>query len=257
MAFRTLALCLACSVVAGCTFDTDDDYAVVPSWAINGLVPTDEECAAFGVDHVEFRLTRPKTTRVLTASCSEAIEYDDGTDTVQLGGFVTSAHFEFGRTYEYEISLVDKNGKVVHGARAAGSFQVYASDAVPWLLHPVEIFEPQGDVASYSGAWSVGASLEEGCAELGIEKVGLFATSDFDLDLEREVQLGELVPCTDGLITSGGPALAFGRYLVRYVAFDARNAVVDETDYIVVEVDQPGDVALDRVLFDGVIETDD
>jgi hypothetical protein len=100
-------------------------------------------------------------------------------------------------------------------------------------------------------------SLEEGCAALGIDKVGLFVTSDYDLDLAHEVQLGELAPCTQGSIVSDGPALAFGRYLVRYVAFDARSAVVDESDYIVAEVDRAGELAFDRVRFDGVIETDD
>jgi hypothetical protein len=253
MFFRAFAPCLACVAVLGCS--EASDYSVVPSWAINGLAPSDDDCAAFGVDHVEFRLTRPKVARVLTAQCSESIQYDDGQQMFELGGFVTGGHFEFGRTYSYELSLVDKNGRPVHGATQSGNFQVYADDSTPWLLEPLEIFEPQGDVASWSGAWTVeGASLEQGCQNLGIDHVTLFITTDFDLDLTHEIPLGPDTPCAQGSVKSDMPELTYGRYLVRYVAFDARNAVVDQSDYIVADVDRPGELAFDTVRFDGVIE---
>jgi hypothetical protein len=253
MVVRTPALIISSTALVACTFDGDRDFAVVPSWAINGLAPTAEECAAYGVDHVELRITRPKTSRVIEADCGDAVEYDDGTMRFTLGGFVTTRHFEYGRAYEYELSLVDAAGKVVHGAQAVGSFEVTADDSVPWLLDPVEIFEPAGDVASYSAAWTVGDSLADGCRALGIARVALDLTTDYDVDLAHVVELAS-APCEAGQIVSPGAELAVGSYVLRYVALDARDAVVDESPFIGVEVREPGEVKLDVVRFDGEIE---
>jgi hypothetical protein len=258
---------IACSALVGCAFDSDSDFAVVPTWAINGVAPTAEECKAFGVDHVEFRLTKPKSSRVIKAQCDEAVELDDGDYSYTLGGFVTTEHFEFGKSYHYELALVDAagnpvvalvdgDGKPVGEARTTGTFEVYASDYTPWLLAPAEVFLPSGDLASFSGAWTVGPTLAEGCAALGITRVALELTTNHDQDLTHLRELA-IAPCEAGSFASDGPVLAYGDYLVRYVALDARDAVVDESDFFAAVVDQAGELKFDVVRFDGVLSSSD
>src|SRR5687768_17181314 len=111
MHVRTLALgILTGAALSSCVLDSGSDYAIAPSWLINGIAPTEEDCKAFGVERVELRITEPRSTRVVSADCADGLEFDDGDS---YGGFITTTAFEFGETYAYELRMVDRAGNVV------------------------------------------------------------------------------------------------------------------------------------------------
>lgn len=225
--------------------DLSGDYSVVPSWLINGIAPTKADCEAFGVERVRFRVEKKGADRVLEAECDEGILFEDGDS---YGGFITTQSFDFGRNYKYAVEMLDARDRVV--ASASGSFRAYWDDVLPLFLAPVEILEPAGDIASYSGSWTIAGGLAAGCEELGIDRVAIWVTSRTDFDFERAFLLDE-APCSQGEIV-GGPALTYGHYYFKYVALDANDDIVDESEVFSALVEEESEIVLDPVRFDGV-----
>ena len=241
------ALCLA----AGCGFEPGHDYAVTATWLINGLAPTPELCAAYGIANVRLTVSTPGADRVLEAPCTNLVGIWDEAygDYVDYGGFVTTEAFDYSVIYGYTLEMLDAGGKRLEGLWYKDNFQAYYSDPIPLVLAPLELLAPEGDEVSVSAAWSVaGADLEQGCSELGIETVALWVTSRTDLLFDDALEIAA-APCSDGAYASEGPVLALGHYLMKYVAFDPRGAVVEEGQAIEVLSDQPGDVLLSRARF--------
>src|SRR5688572_16196479 len=106
MAVRNLTLFCASLPLfaAACGFSDEGDYAVIPSWLINGVAPDEQQCAEFGADRVEFRVLNGRHQRVLEGYCEEAVEFEDGD---LYGGFITTNSFDYAQTYEYELRLLD------------------------------------------------------------------------------------------------------------------------------------------------------
>jgi hypothetical protein len=257
MVARSLALPLAASLCLGmltsCGLSTAHDYGVIVTWLINGVAPDVDQCKQFGISKVRFRLKQGHAPD-LFADCDEGVivpadAYGFDEDT-QLGGFLTTDSFDFGKKYDYEVAMLDDKGNVVGDDHYASDFTGYSDDALPLLLSPVEIFAPDGDYATYQGSWTVeGANLASGCKALGIERVALVVTSWTDSDFQAAQELTD-APCTDGKFspTSG---LAYGSYLAKEVAFGANDAIVDRSDPFTIAVDSQGVVTLDVEHFDG------
>jgi hypothetical protein len=236
-------------LLGSCSLDLAHDYGVIVPWLINGVAPSQEQCRAHGVERVRFTVITGDYAP-LEGACGEGIEFDDGTI---YGGFVTSDSFDFDERYEYVLEMIDGKGNVVDGLTVTDSFRVdyYGDDALPYLLNPLELFEPNGDVASFEGAWTAGDEVGAGCEALGISEVVLWVTSYTDPAFAHAVELAS-APCADGHIASDGAVLAAGDYLLMYEALAANGARVDESDAIEAIVEEPGLLTIDTVRFDGL-----
>jgi hypothetical protein len=246
MAVRTLSLAAASALLASCSLDFGHDYAVIVPWLINGVAPSEAQCREHGVARVRFSVLN-RDYVPLEGPCGQGIEFDDGE---QFGGFVTTDSFDFERRYEYELAMVDEQGRVVDGLRTTGNFRVYYDDYLPHLIDPIELFEPSGEVASVLASWTTGPDLAQGCADLGISDVALVVTTRTDPDFLQAIEL-DRAPCGSGQLTTAGAVLAEGHYFLQYRALTSSGALVDDSDVIEAIVDRPGELALDPVRFDG------
>jgi hypothetical protein len=247
---RRFSSFFAVSILLGsCSLDLAHDYAVIVPWLINGVAPSQEQCRDHGVERVRFTVTSGDFSP-LEGACGEGIEFDDGS---RYGGFVTTDSFDFDERYEYVIEMIDAKGKVVDGLTVTDWFRVdyYGDEALPYLLNPLELFEPSGDVASFEGEWTAGDEVGAGCQALGISEVVLWVTSFTDPTFANAIELAS-APCGDGHIASDGAVLAAGDYLLMYEALAASGARVDASDAIEAIVEEPGLLTIDTVRFDGL-----
>ena len=244
-----LALLMLGGVSAsGCDFDTG--YAVTVTWLINGTAPSQALCDDQGVERVRLTLLGPGSQRVIEASCSEQMTLDDG---YAYGAFNTTSSFDYGKVYEYRVEMIDHSGRRVPMAFYEDTFYIDYGDPEPWVLPPLELFSPQGTMAALTAAWGIEGrdANATDCDRLGATSVAIDVASSTDENFELfdEVARGD---CADGLIETGEGVLAEGEYLVRYVALDEDDNVIQEVylddEYYL--VDRPGTIDLTGVDFD-------
>jgi hypothetical protein len=234
-------------LLSACSVDIAHDYGVIVSWLINGAAPSQEQCREHGVERVRFDVSRGDY-RTLEGDCGEGVEFDDGTS---YGAFVTTESFDFDKNYTYAESMVDADGRVVDGLTTTGSFRVYWDDYLPYLVDPLELFDPDGDVASFEGAWTIGDDTAQGCADLQISEVVLLLTTRTDADFTSAIEVASAA-CASGRLASSGAVLAQGDYLMKYQARSEGGALVDESQATEAVVDQPGVLTVPTARFDGL-----
>lgn len=223
----TLLLLAFTLALGGCRFGIGNDYAVTVTWLINGTAPTPELCRAQGVDQIRFTVLGPGKERALYADCEEQVLLES--DGFYYGGFVSTRSFEYDVRYRYRVEMIDRQGKVVQNAGYVDSFEVSWGDELPWVLIPLELFSPEGTLAGLSGEWTLDRqkATAAACAELGATTIAIDVASSTDLDFVDSYEIAS-ADCAAGGVVSDGPVLAEGEYLVRYVALDEDDEVVDE-----------------------------
>jgi hypothetical protein len=246
---RTLLL-LAFALTLGAGCGVGSDYAVTVTWLINGTAPSRELCESQGVDRIRFTVLSPGKERSLYADCDSRVTL--AVDGLDYGGFVSTNSFSYGTSYRYRVDMVDANGGTVAGASYTDSFVVDYGDEEPWVLTPLELFSPFGDLAGVSGEWTIAgqkASLDA-CQKLGAVSVAIDFASSTDLDFVDAVPIVQ-ADCAEGLVFSDGAVLDEGEYNVRYVALDAGDKIVDEViaDQLYV-VDARGTLDIETIDFD-------
>jgi hypothetical protein len=242
---RILSLFALSTLLTACGLDIAHDYGVIVSWLINGVAPSQDQCREHGVESVRFAV-QSGDYAPLEGACGEGVDLYDGTS---YGAFVTTDSFDYGRSYDYEQSMIDAKGRVVDGLTITGSFQGgYWDDDFPLLLDPLELFDPNGNLASFTAAWTVGNDTAQGCANFGISDVTVVLTTITDTDFVNSVALAS-APCAAGQIASNGAVLAQGDYLMKLQARGSAGELVSEGDPIEALVDQAGEVTLDTVRF--------
>ena len=121
----------------------------------------------------------------------------------------------------------------------------------PWILSPLELFNPMGDLAGLTGEWTINGkkASPNDCDRLGATTVAIDVASSTDTKFDDFVEMVR-ADCADGVVISDREVLAEGEYLVRYVALDDSDEVVQEIDmdgaYI---VDQAGTLDVETVDF--------
>jgi hypothetical protein len=228
--------------MAACS-SSDDDYAVTASWLINGLAPDEALCATYEVESVRLTIEGKDGGRSLTADCTERVVLSDGFD---YGGFTTTQSFEFGKSYRYQIDMLDDAGNSVAGYE--GSFEAQADNLTPVELPPLELFWPHGDQATLFGRYSLEGDddLAQACESAEIERVEIWVASVTDVDLV-DAQPVLSSACSEGELGSDEPVLAIGDYQLLYVALDAEDRVVTQSESFPATVDGPVEVTLPDV----------
>lgn len=250
MRFRfPLALGLVGGLAAsGCNFE--NDYAVTVTWLINGTAPSQDLCDDEGVDRVRFTILSPGTRRVIEGNCSDWVTLDDGYD---YGGFDTTSSFDYGVRYTYRVEMLDRSGRALSGLSYSDYFLVDFGDAEPYVLAPLELFSPDGTLAALTAEWGIDGrdANASDCARLGATTVAIDVASSTDDDFEQSVEIAR-ADCATGFIDTGDAVLAEGEYLLRYVALDANDDVVQAVylDDEYYQVDQPGTLDITGVDFD-------
>jgi len=213
--------------LAGCRFGIGNDYAVTVTWLINGTAPSAELCRAQGVDRIRFTVHGPGKERALYADCEEQVLLES--DGYYYGGFVSTRSFEYDTRYRYSVEMLDRQGNVVQNSGYSDTFEVSWGDELPWVLIPLELFSPEGTLAGVKGQWTFDRNKADAaaCAELGATTIAIDVASATDLDFEDSYEIVR-ADCATGSVTSDGPVLAEGEYLVRYVALNEEDDVVDE-----------------------------
>jgi hypothetical protein len=223
----SLASCVlgAALGLAGCSFETGDDFRVTVTWLINGTAPSDALCRENGVDRVRLSVSGPGAERVVEADCDETIYWDGWS----YGGFETTRSFDYGVEYDYRVDMLDSSGRTLPDLGYNDSFKVYYGDEVPWVLAPLELFSPEGSLAAVSAAWTVDRTkpTSASCAELGAVTVAIDVASSTDENFDDAVEVAH-ADCSTGAIETVNGVLAEGEYLVRYVALDSDDDVVQE-----------------------------
>jgi len=194
-----------------------DDLSIEGSWTIEGMAPTSEACARYGIESVQLRLWG-----------DDAVDLPSLRLPCERGGFDTrpEAVLRLG-THSFAWRFLDERGDPV----ATGE-RVEADLGAPGLTHfvvePMDIddapdFDPLGDVASIGTSWRVnggGASVYS-CEHAGIDRVRTILYHRRDTARTNGVEIGE-APCGVGMFHSGPvPVLAEGTYAVSLVALTA------------------------------------
>jgi len=253
---KLLWLALALVLGAGCGLG--NDYAVTVTWLINGTAPDPDLCRAVGVDRIRFTVLGPGKERALYANCDDQVLLED--DGYYYGGFVSTRSFEYDVRYRYRVEMLDRQGNLVENASYTDSFIVSWGDYLPWVLAPLELFAPAGDLAGVSGEWAIRGRKPSAadCQQLGAVSVAIdFASStDENFDDAYEIVRGD---CAAGTLISDGAVLAGGEYYVRYVLLDKDDKVIDEQPIldqtsrgavlVVFAVDKRGTLRIDPVNF--------
>lgn len=235
--------------LTACGFDTGHDYPVTVTWLINGLAPTRAICEEQGIDRIRLTVRGPSKTRTLEGTCESTVTLlDEDNYEVPYGGFTTTESFNYDVTYRYEVAMLDRNGGVV--IEYPDSFQVFYGDEEPWVLQPLELFSPKGNVASVQGSWTIDGqpASAETCKALGATEVAVDVASYTDYDFVDPVEVA-FTSCSDGTIRTE-QVLARGSYWVRFTALDANSDEVSSV-YLedVVDVNQSGELRLGTVRF--------
>jgi hypothetical protein len=215
----------AALALSGCDFSIGDDYRVTVTWLINGTAPSAALCRENGVDRVRFTVLSPGSKREIEADCDESITWDDWS----YGGFDSTRSFDYGIRYNYRVDMLDSAGRVLPDVGYSDSFKVYYGDEVPWVLAPLELFSPGGTTAAISAGWTLDRkkATAAACAELGAVDVAIDVASSTDDNFDDPVEVAR-ASCATGRIETGAGVLSEGEYLVRYVALDADDDVVQE-----------------------------
>src|SRR3712207_3917462 len=105
-----LASSLAVASLAGCSSSPQGDYQVAVSWLLNGTTPSAEQCREQGVARARFEVwsDNGRKLQTLESNCASVLTLSDGND---YGGFLTTRAFEWDRSYQFELTLVDASGK--------------------------------------------------------------------------------------------------------------------------------------------------
>jgi hypothetical protein len=256
---RTLSLlAFALTLGAGCSFGVGSDYAVTVTWLINGTAPSSALCESQGVDRIRFTVLSPGNERSLYADCDSRVTL--AVDGLDYGGFVSTSSFSYGVSYRYRVDMVDANGRTVQveangtleDASYTDTFTVDYGDEEPWVLTPLELFSPSGDLAGISGEWTIDGqkATADGCQKLGAVSVAIDFASSTDLYFDDAVEIAN-TDCAAGIVFSDGAVLDEGEYNVRYVALNESNEVVGEViaDQLYV-VDAPGTLDIETIDFD-------
>jgi hypothetical protein len=249
-----LAFASSSLALAGCGSGTDD-YAVVVSYVVNGLAPTQEECAFQGIKSVRLTVESGATRKSVESACGESTVFlDDG---YEYGGFVTTEWFEFGALYRYQLDMIGVDGQVL--IPGSGTFAADYYDVTPAQLPTLDFFAPRtpgGEIATVTGSFTVGAGgdLAQSCAVAGINRVELWVYSVLDGTGEY-YDRALYAPCETGTLDSGTPLLNPGDYFISYVGLnyvsETNYTVVEESEAVPVTVLQAGNVALDPYVFGG------
>jgi hypothetical protein len=246
---RLLLLAFTLALGAGCRFGVGNDYDVTVLWLINGIAPTRSLCEAQGVDRIRLTVLSPGKQRSLYADCDEQVLLDDG---YYYGGFVTTASFEYDKTYRYSVEMLDKNGRPLPNLIDTQSFRVGYYDDQPWVLRPLELVAPEGNLAGLRGSWTIEGQKPnaQSCERLGAESVVIDFASSTDENFENYSEILS-ADCASGNVVSNGAVLGEGEYLVRYVALDAEGDIVQDVvaDSLYV-VDEPGTLNIETIDFD-------
>lgn len=245
---------LACALlVAALSFsfggcNSNDEYAVVVSWAVNGFAPTQAECDFHGIKSVRLTIPDGARKRTIEGECARSLVL--ASDGFQYGGFVSTEFFEYGAVYSYQLDMIGTNGEVL--IPNSGTFVADWGQVVPVELPTLDFFAPVavgGEIATVTGSFSVGADedLAQACAAAGMNRVELWVYSVLDFEYAYPAR-ALYAPCDSGVLDSGTPLLNPGEYYVTYVALDyeseQRFTVIEESDLISVYVDEPGNVPL-------------
>ncbi|MDB4972764.1 MAG: hypothetical protein JWN48_1105 [Myxococcaceae bacterium] len=234
--------------VAGCSSNADRDYQVAVPWTINGMVPDPGLCQEQRIARGRFEVTTGsgKPLKTLEGDCAGTVTLSDGFD---YGGFLTTRSFDWDRTYNYSLSLVDAAGNPV-STPGRGSFRVGFDEADIYELSFLDFLNPAGTVAGFSGEWSVRTNpdLVASCAAERISKVRILVASALDTELVDATPIGE-ANCAEGKFVSNGKVLATGDYLFQYVAVSEGGNVVEAGNSIPAKVDGSKDIALPREMF--------
>jgi hypothetical protein len=233
---------------ASCGFNVGRDYPVTVTWLINGVAPSQALCDAQGIDRIRFTVLGPGKARSLFAGCAEQVLLDDG---YYYGGFVSTYSFDYETRYNYRVEMIDKNGAVVQNAMYADGFQVQYGDDLPWVLTPLELFSPEGDVAGVSGTWTIAGRKANpaDCQTLGATSVAIDFASSTDNPFDDAFEIVR-ADCQTGHVISDGAVLSEGEYNVRYVALDQNDKVIQDVvaDQLYV-VDKPGTLDVETIDF--------
>jgi hypothetical protein len=149
--------------------------------------------------------------------------------------------------------MIDRSGRRLPGAFYEDTFYIDYGDPEPWVLPPLELFSPGGTMAALTAAWGIEGrdANQADCDRLGATSVAIDVASSTDDDFVDPVEVAR-GDCADGLIETGDGVLAEGEYLVRYVALDDDDNVIQEVylddEYYL--VDRPGTIDLTGVDFD-------
>jgi hypothetical protein len=228
--------CLALLSAVGCG---EDQYALVPSWAVNGLAPSQETCDLYGIETVRLTIKDGAQTRTIDGACARALFLSDG---FEYGGFITTKSFDYDIVYPYWVDMLDRDGKQIIGFN--GSVSADYGDVTPVELPTLELFSPRGNVATVTGSYSFDTGdLAQACDAAGIETVELWVYSVLDYDLETPDRTLPGGACASG---QPGPAmLDIGDYQIYYVALDANLNVVTSSEGQSVYVDGTSTVSLE------------
>jgi hypothetical protein len=251
---------LACAALASaggsCSYDAGHDYAVTVTWLINGTAPDQELCDAQGIDRIRFTVHGPNKTHSLEAACKSSVTL--ASDNLPYGGFISTVAFDFGVSYDYDVEMLDSSGKPVDDLNYSDTFQVLYEDPVPWVLAPLELWDPGREpVASVYGSWTIDGKRPDAtsCAQLGAGDVVIDIASSTDADFQDYYELAR-ASCADGAFDSrGDPLLGEGEYVARYVLLDKNDdplqeiPLVDRDQLIAHVVDEPGELKFDPVDF--------
>jgi hypothetical protein len=244
----TLGSVLVCSSLSACTFGNNGDYQVSVPWTVNGEVPSPASCQEQHIASGRFEVftSSGKKLKTLASGCAGTITLSDGNE---YGGLLTSRSFEWDRTYQYTLTLVDAAGNPV-STPVQGSFELPFDNADIYELPYLDYLNASGTAAGLSGEWSVRANPDVAAACLAdrITKVRILVASALDLKLEDAAQVAE-ANCAEGRVVSVGKVLATGDYLFQYVAVSDGGNVVQAGVAVPVTVDGTQDVALPREMF--------
>jgi len=241
-----LSACLGLGLGSGCGFDPGHDYAVTTTWLLNGATPDATRCKELGIEQFELRMDAAGPPVTLRADCDEIIRIGDLT----YGGFETTRSFDYGIVYHYTVDAIGTDGEATH--RYEADMSADYGDAEPVDLDTVDIFEPEGNISSYSAGWVFSdGDLSDDCARNQVSKVELWMSSATDPSFYDAFVL-DTAACDDGEMISKGRVLARGDYYFMYVALDDRGAIAEQSDPISVVIEEAGDVALPRHQFEGL-----
>lgn len=243
-----LPLVLAGLLLGATGCDLGHDYRVTVTWLINGAAPSRALCRENGVDRVRFTVLSPGKRRSIEADCDQRLQLDDG---YYYGAFDSTRSFNYGVRYQYRVEMLDASGDALPDLSYDDSFRVFYGDYTPWVLAPLELFNPMGDLASLTAAWTLDGkqASAEACKRLGATVVAVDFASSTDTNFDDAVEMAR-ADCADGELITDREVLAEGEYNVRYVALDDDNKIVQEIDldaaYV---VDQAGTLDIDGVDF--------
>jgi hypothetical protein len=178
-----------------------------------------------GVESIRLTVLGPGKERTLHGNCDDQVRLK--ADGYYYGGFVSTRSFEYDVTYDYRIEMLDARGNLVENATYDDRFTVSWGDDEPWVLVPLELFSPLGDVAGVSGDWTINQRKANSadCTQLGAVSVAIDVASSTDDAFDDAVEVVR-ADCATGTVTSDGAALAEGEYYVRYVALDKDDKVI-------------------------------